>query len=114
MNGNEVFRFATRIMGTVSDKLIQMAGLTYDDISYFVPHQANIRIIQTAMKRMAVGEEKTIINLDRFGNMSAASVPVAMSEAFNERRFKEGDIILAVAFGAGLTFGGALIKWGRG
>lgn len=114
MNGNEVFRFATRIMGLVSDKLIETAGITYDDIDYFVPHQANIRIIQTAMKRMDIGEEKTIINLDRFGNMSAASVPAAMSEAFDEGRFKEGDIILVVAFGAGLTFGGALIKWGRG
>lgn len=114
MNGNEVFRFATRIMGTVSDKLIQMAGITYDEIDYFVPHQANIRIIQTAMKKMDIGEEKTVINLERFGNMSAASVPVAMSEADEEGKFKEGDLILTVAFGAGLTFGGALIRWGRG
>lgn len=114
MNGNEVFRFATRIMGLVSDRLIEMAGLTYDEIDYFVPHQANIRIIQTAMKRMDIGEEKTIINLERLGNMSAASVPVAMSEASGEGKFKEGDIILTVAFGAGLTFGGALIRWGRG
>ncbi|SHG38625.1 3-oxoacyl-[acyl-carrier-protein] synthase III [Thermosyntropha lipolytica DSM 11003] len=114
MNGNEVFRFATRIMGTVSDKLIKMAGITYEEIDYFVPHQANIRIIQTAMKKMDIGEEKTIINLERLGNMSAASVPVAMSEADEAGKFKEGDLILTVAFGAGLTFGGALIKWGRG
>ncbi|MBO8158271.1 beta-ketoacyl-ACP synthase III [Thermosyntropha sp.] len=113
MNGNEVFRFATKTMGMVSEKLVKMAGLTYENIDYFVPHQANIRIIQTAMKRMAIPEDRTIINIDRFGNMSAASIPVAMSEAEEKELFKPGDIVLTVAFGAGLTFGGLVIRWGR-
>lgn len=113
MNGKEVFKFASKKMVTLCEELLEASGLSYTDIDYFVPHQANLRIIQTAMKRMNIPPEKTLINLDKLGNMSAASIPVAMAMADEEGRFKRGDIILSVGFGAGLTFGGALIKWGR-
>lgn len=113
MNGREVFKFASKKIVTICEELLAVSGLTYSDIDYFVPHQANLRIIQTAMKRMNITPDKVLINLDKFGNMSAASIPVAMSMADDEGKFKNGDIILTVGFGAGLTFGGALIKWGR-
>jgi 3-oxoacyl-[acyl-carrier-protein] synthase-3 len=113
MNGKEVFRFATRIMAETSDKLLAASGLTYADIDLFVPHQANIRIIKTAMKRMNIPAEKTIINIDQFGNTSAASIPLALSLAEQEGKLNPGDVILTVGFGAGLTYGGALIRWGK-
>lgn len=113
MNGNEVFRFASRTMVEVSDQLLSQAGLAYKDIDLFVPHQANLRIIHTAMKRMDISRDKTVINIDRYGNMSAASIPVALSEAHQNHRLKEHDVVLMVGFGAGLTYGGALLKWGR-
>lgn len=113
MNGKEVFRFATRIMAETSDKLLAATGLTYNDIDLFVPHQANLRIIKTAMKRMNIPAEKTIINIDQFGNMSSACIPVALSLAEQEGKLKPGDVVLTVGFGAGLTYGGALIRWGK-
>jgi len=112
MNGPEVFRFACNVMVDVSNKLLKQVGVDYEDIDVFVPHQANIRIIRAALKRMNISPEKTIINLDRFGNMSAASIPVALSLAEAEGRLKPNDLVLTVAFGAGLTSGGALIRWG--
>lgn len=111
MNGHEVFRFASRIIVEVSDQLLERAGLNYQDIDLFVPHQANLRIIHTAMKRMDIDRERVLINIDRYGNMSSASIPVALSEA--QERLQPGSLLLMVAFGAGLTYGGALIRWGR-
>lgn len=113
MNGPEVFKFATRAMTDVSDRLVQKAGLSYKDIDLFIPHQANIRIIQLAAKRMRIPMEKVLVNLDTCGNTSAASIPVALAEAYEEGRLHKGDIILMVAFGAGLTFGGAILRWGK-
>ncbi len=113
MNGTEIFKFATKIMGETSDKLVNKAGLSYQDIDFFVPHQANIRIITVAAKRMKIPMEKVLVNLDHCGNTSAASIPVALGEAYEQKRFRKGDNILMVAFGAGLTFGGVVLRWGR-
>ncbi len=113
MNGNEIFRFASRITSEISSQVLQKAGYTYSDVDIFVPHQANIRIIRTAMKRMNIPAEKTLINLDKYGNTSAACIPVALFEAEQEGRIKAGDLVLLVAFGAGLTYGGVLLRWGR-
>lgn len=113
MNGNEIFRFASKIMVEISEKLLAMSELEYKDVDVFVPHQANLRIIKTAMKRMNIPQEKTLINIDKFGNMSAASIPVALSMAYEEGRLEDGQLILAAAFGAGLTYGGILFRWGR-
>ena len=112
MNGREVFRFASKAMVEVSEKLLEKAGLSYQDIDVYVPHQANIRIIKTAMKNMQIAEGKTLITIDKFGNMSAASIPVALSIAVSEGKVKPGDVVLMVAFGAGLTCAGAIIRWG--
>ncbi|MDD2585653.1 MAG: ketoacyl-ACP synthase III [Syntrophomonadaceae bacterium] len=113
MHGNEIFRFASKIMVEICEKLLSRAELDYNDVDVFVPHQANLRIIKTAMKRMNIPPEKTLINIDQFGNMSAASIPVALSMAYEEGLLKDGQLILAAAFGAGLTYGGILFRWGR-
>lgn len=112
MNGPEIFRFASKIIVETANKLLSMSGLTYQDIDLFVPHQANSRIIQTAIKRMQIPAEKALITIDKFGNTSAATIPVALSLAEEEGRLKSGDLVLTIAFGAGLTYGGALIRWG--
>lgn len=113
MNGQEIFRFATKITAEVSDRLLAKAGLTYEDVDIFIPHQANMRIIRTAMKRMNIPPERTLVTLDRFGNTSTACIPVGLSLAVQDGRLKPGDTVLLVSFGAGLTFGGMVLKWGR-
>lgn len=112
MNGNEIFRFSTKKIIEISNQLIKSSGLAFSDIDLFVPHQANLRIIKTAMKQLDIPSEKVMININRFGNMSAACIPVALGMAETEGRLKPGDLVLTVAFGAGLTYGGAIIRWG--
>lgn len=113
MNGTEIFKFATKTMTTVSGRLVNQAGLTYQDIDLFIPHQANIRIIQSAAKRMRMPMDKVFVNLDRVGNTSAGSIPVALSEAYEQGRLHKGDLVMMVAFGTGLTYGGVILRWGR-
>lgn len=113
MNGNEIFKFATKIVAEVSQELLEKAGLTYDDIDLFVPHQANLRIILSAMRRMKLPPEKVAINLDHCGNISAGSIPVALAQYLEKYPLKSGANILMVAFGTGLTYGGAVLRWGR-
>lgn len=112
MNGQEVFKFATVTVEKVANRLLEKAGLSFNDVDLFIPHQANIRIIQAAMRRMNIGPEKTMINIDRYGNTSAGTVPIALAEAYLEGRLKPGSLILMIAFGAGLTYGGILMRWG--
>jgi len=112
MKGNEVFRFAVRAMGDASQEVMQKAGLTLDDIALFIPHQANLRIIQAVAERMKLPAERVFINLPRYGNMSAATIPIALCEAVEEGRLKEDDIVLCAAFGAGLTWAAAALAWG--
>ncbi|WP_342440033.1 beta-ketoacyl-ACP synthase III [Paenibacillus sp. FSL L8-0436] len=111
MNGREVFKFAVRVMGTATERVLTKAGLAKEDIDLFVPHQANIRIIQSAMQRLDLPEEKCVINVDRYANTSAASIPLALVEAAEEGRMKEGDTVLMVGFGGGLTWGASVLKW---
>jgi len=113
MNGNEIFRFATKITVEVSEKIFAMSGVKAEEIDLFIPHQSNLRIIKTAMKWMHIPEEKTLVTLGRFGNMSAACLPVGLSLAVQEGRLNAGDLVLMVAFGAGLTYGGVLLRWGE-
>jgi 3-oxoacyl-[acyl-carrier-protein] synthase-3 len=113
MNGTEIFKFATKTMTTVGDRLINQAGLTYQDIDLFIPHQANIRIIQSAAKRMKMPMDKVFVNLDRVGNTSAGSIPIALAEAYEQGRLHKDDLVMMVAFGAGLTYGGVILRWGR-
>ncbi|AET60333.1 beta-ketoacyl-ACP synthase III [Paenibacillus terrae] len=111
MNGREVFKFAVRVMGTATVDVLEKAGLSKDDIDLFVPHQANIRIIQSAMQRLNLPEEKVIINVHKYANTSAASIPLALVEAAEEGRMKEGDRVLMVGFGGGLTWGASVLVW---
>ncbi|WP_156130445.1 beta-ketoacyl-ACP synthase III [Paenibacillus durus] len=111
MNGREVFKFAVRVMGTATEKVLGKAGLTKEDIDLFVPHQANIRIIQSAMQRLDLPPEKCVINVDKYANTSAASIPLALVEAAEEGRMKEGDTVLMVGFGGGLTWGASILIW---
>jgi 3-oxoacyl-[acyl-carrier-protein] synthase-3 len=111
MAGNEVFKFAVRIMGDAAVEVIQRAGLTAEDIGLFVPHQANIRIIDAAAKRLGLPTEKVFINVHRYGNTSAASIPIALGEAIEQKSVKPGDNMVLVGFGAGLTWGAAALQW---
>lgn len=111
MNGSEVFKFAVKMMGDAAQEALRLAGLDKEDIDYLVPHQANLRIIEAAARRFDLPMERVITNLDRFGNMSSASVPVALEGAVDEGRIREGDVVLLVAFGAGLTWGACALRW---
>ncbi|SNX55567.1 beta-ketoacyl-ACP synthase III [Thermoanaerobacterium sp. RBIITD] len=113
MEGQEVFKFAVKVMNTATIEILDKCGLKPDDIDIFIPHQANIRIIEAGMKRLKLTNEKVFINLDKYGNMSAASVAVALDEASKEGMVKKDNIILMVAFGAGLTWGSTVIKWNK-
>ncbi len=111
MAGNDVFKFAVRIMGGAAEEALRKAGLTKDDIDLLVPHQANIRIIQSALNRLDLSEDKAMINLDKYGNMSSASIPVALAEAVEQGRVSEGDRLVLVGFGGGLTWGASVLVW---
>jgi len=111
MEGRETYRFATRTLASTALASIRRAGLEPDDISLFIPHQANIRIIEAVAKGLNLPMDRMFVNLDRYGNTSAASVPIALAEAVNEGRVAVGDRICIVAFGAGFTSGAATIEW---
>lgn len=111
MNGKEVFQFATRIMIKSISQVLNKSNLSISDIDYIIPHQANIRIIDHVAWKLKIEREKFIINLDRFGNTSSASIPLALNEAHKEKTFCPGDRMIMVAFGGGLTWGAALLNW---
>lgn len=111
MSGNEVFKFAIRILDETARKALEKAGLERSEVNCLVPHQANIRIIQSAMKRLDISEDKVYVNLEKYGNMSGASIPVALDEAVKNGKVTKGDNIVLVGFGAGLTWGSCVIRW---
>ena len=111
MEGREVFKFAVRIMGEASVQALEMCDLTPADVDLFVPHQANIRIIDAAVNRLGLPEDKVFINVQNYGNTSAASIPLALDEAYRQGRIREGDIVVVVGFGAGLTWAASVLKW---
>ncbi len=111
MEGREVFKFAVKIQGEAVVKVLEGCGLVPDDVDLFVPHQANIRIIESAVQRLKLPPEKVFINVDKYGNTSAASIPLALDEAYRSGRIKQGDTVVTVGFGAGLTWAAAAIKW---
>ena len=111
MNGGEIFKFATVTMVKLIKEILKQNNLTLDDIDYIVPHQANERIIQFAAKKLDISMDKFYININEYGNTSAASIPIAISEMEEKSLLKKGDKIIAVGFGAGLTSGACLIEW---
>ena len=111
MNGSEVFKFAVKVMGESAARALDDASLSNDDIDCLVPHQANIRIINSAAKRLKVPMEKVMVNVDKYGNTSGASIPIALDEAVKCNKIKNNDIVVLVGFGAGLTWASCVIKW---
>jgi len=111
MAGSEVFKFAVRIMGSAALEALDKAGMSKEDVDLLVPHQANIRIIQSALEKLDLPEEKCMINLHKYGNVSAASIPIALAEAVEEGRVREGDCLVLVGFGGGLTWGASVLIW---
>ncbi len=111
MKGNEVFKHAVLRMQESAIKAIELAGLTSDDINLFIPHQANIRIIEATIKRAKIPMEKTFVNIDKTANISAATIPIALDQAKKQGKIKEGDNVLLAAFGAGFTWAGLVIKF---
>lgn len=111
MEGNQVFKFAVKRMGQASIDVLNKAGIDSDNVDLFIPHQANIRIIEAAAKRLNLEDERVFINLPKYGNTSSASVPIALFEAREEGLINDGDIIVLVAFGAGLTWASTVIEW---
>ena len=113
MNGREVFKFAVRMMGEASTRVVDKAGLQSDDIDMFIPHQANIRIMESARERLGIEREKMSVSVNRFGNTSAASIPLSISQELENGRIKDDDTLVLVGFGGGLTWGSMVIKWGK-
>jgi 3-oxoacyl-[acyl-carrier-protein] synthase-3 len=113
MNGREIFKHAVREMCDSAMRAVEQADLSLSDISLVIPHQANVRIIDAVTKRLELPADRVVINLDRYGNTSAASVPIALYEAVQQGRVKDGDNLLLTAFGGGLTWGSSVIRWGR-
>src|SRR5580765_5036377 len=111
MNGREVFKFATRILVQSAQAVMAQCGVTIDDVDVYVPHQANMRIIDHATKKLGVPSEKVVINVDRFGNTSSGSIPLALADAAQDGRLKPGKLVLMTGMGAGLTWGSALMRW---
>jgi 3-oxoacyl-[acyl-carrier-protein] synthase-3 len=111
MNGREVFKFATRVMVSSADAILDECGKTVDDVDVYVPHQANVRIIDHAARKLGVPHEKTVINVDRYGNTSSGSIPLALADAADDGRLEPGKLVLLTGMGAGLTWGSALIEW---
>jgi 3-oxoacyl-[acyl-carrier-protein] synthase-3 len=111
MDGKEVFRFATRVMASATQEALDAAGLTLEQVNWIIPHQANIRIIEAAARGLKLPMDKFVVNLERYGNTSTASIPIAMVEALEKGQIKSGDKIVMVGFGAGLTWGALAAEW---
>jgi 3-oxoacyl-[acyl-carrier-protein] synthase III len=112
MAGQEVFRRAVRVVVDSTTTTLERAGVAAADVDWFVPHQANIRIIEAASNRLGIPEARTVVNIERYGNTSSASIPLALFEAVDDGRVKAGDLVLLSGFGAGLTWASALLRWG--
>ena len=111
MNGREVFKFATRVMVSSAEKILDECGLDVEEVDVYVPHQANKRIIDHAARKLGIPQEKTVVNVDRYGNTSSGSIPLALAEAKADGRLRAGELVLMTGMGAGLTWGSALIEW---
>ena len=111
MNGREVFKFATRVLVSSANDLLERCGLTIDDVDVYVPHQANVRIINHAVQKLGVAPDRVVVNVDRYGNTSSGSIPLALADAQAAGRLTEGELVLMTGMGAGLTWGSALLEW---
>jgi 3-oxoacyl-[acyl-carrier-protein] synthase III len=111
MNGREVFKFATRILVQSGEALLAQCGASIDDVDLYIPHQANVRIIDHATRKLGVPSERVVVNVDRYGNTSSGSIPLALADAAADGRLRPGQLVLMTGMGAGLTWGSALMRW---
>ena len=111
MNGREVFKFATRVLVSSAQKVLAECGKSVDDVDVYIPHQANVRIIDHAAAKLGIPKEKVVVNVDRYGNTSSGSIPIALADAEDEGRLRDGALVLMTGMGAGLTWGSGLIEW---
>jgi 3-oxoacyl-[acyl-carrier-protein] synthase III len=111
MNGREVFKFATRILVQSAEALLAQCGASIDDVDVYIPHQANVRIIDHATRKLGVPSERVVVNVDRYGNTSSGSIPLALADAAADGRLRPGQLVLMTGMGAGLTWGSALMRW---
>jgi 3-oxoacyl-[acyl-carrier-protein] synthase III len=111
MNGREVFKFATRVLVSSAQAVLDRCGATVDDVDVYIPHQANVRIMEHAAQKLGIPRERMVVNVDRYGNTSSGSIPLALVDAQAQNRLKEGDLVLMTGMGAGLTWGSALMEW---
>jgi 3-oxoacyl-[acyl-carrier-protein] synthase III len=113
MDGKEVYRFAVQVIGQAAEQSLRKAGLTAADVKLFIPHQANSRIIEAAAKRLGLRQEQVFVNVQNYGNTSCGSIPIALSEAVQQKRFTMGDVVVMVGFGGGLSWGAVTLRWNR-
>ena len=111
MNGREVFKFATRVLVSSAEAVLERCDVAVEDVDVYVPHQANVRIMDHAAQKLGIPRERMVVNVDRYGNTSSGSIPLALAEAQADGRLKEGDLVLMTGMGAGLTWGSALMEW---
>jgi 3-oxoacyl-[acyl-carrier-protein] synthase-3 len=111
MNGREVFKFATRVLVSSAEAVLERCGAQMEDVDVYVPHQANVRIIDHATKKLGIPSERVVINVDRYGNTSSGSIPLALADAQADGRLQPGSLVLMTGMGAGLTWGSALMRW---
>jgi 3-oxoacyl-[acyl-carrier-protein] synthase-3 len=111
MNGREVFKFATRVLVSSAEAVLAECGSTIEDVDVYVPHQANVRIIDHATKKLGIDPERVVVNVDRYGNTSSGSIPLALADALKDGRLREGKLVLMTGMGAGLTWGSGLLEW---
>ncbi len=114
MNGREVFKFATRVLVSSAESVLAECGRTIEDVDVYVPHQANVRIIDHAVRKLGIPEDRVVVNVDRYGNTSSGSIPLALADAQAEGRLQKGRLVLMTGMGAGLTWGSALMEWTAG
>jgi 3-oxoacyl-[acyl-carrier-protein] synthase-3 len=111
MNGREVFKFATRVLVQSAEQLLARCSVAIDDVDLYIPHQANVRIIDHATRKLGIPSERVVVNVDRYGNTSSGSIPLALADAAADGRLHPGRLVLMTGMGAGLTWGSALIRW---
>jgi 3-oxoacyl-[acyl-carrier-protein] synthase III len=114
MNGREVFKFATRVLVSSAEAVLERCGAAVEDVDVYVPHQANVRIIDHATKKLGIPSERVVVNVDRYGNTSSGSIPLALADAQSDGRLRPGSLVLMTGMGAGLTWGSALMRWTEG
>ena len=111
MNGREVFKFATRVLVQSAEELLAACNRSVDEVDLYIPHQANVRIIDHATRKLGIPSERVVVNVDRYGNTSSGSIPLALADAAADGRLRPGQLVLMTGMGAGLTWGSALIRW---